>query len=160
MAARHPTHSSDCTAAGPLRGRLTQGSNRSDMIATQRSRSPRQAVDRPQLSQPEVAVEPQALAWLTVAQVAQHLQVSSDTVRGWVASGELPATDVTAAGPRQRRHVRIAEANLQEFLERRQFQPLRPAQAPARAKRTTTSGAGQPPIKDYFPDAPLFPALN
>jgi excisionase family DNA binding protein len=160
MAARHFTRRSDCTAAEPLRGRLTQGNDRSDAIAGRRSKSPRQAVDQPQLPQPEAVVAPQAPVWLTVAQIAQRLQVSPDTVRGWVVSGELPAIDVTAAGPRQRRHVRITEASLLEFLERRQFQPLRPAQAPARANRMTISGGGQPPIKDYFCDAPLSPTLN
>jgi excisionase family DNA binding protein len=130
------------------------------MIAGRRSKSPRQAVDQPQFPQPKADLVPPSPVWLTVAQIAQRLQISSDTVRGWVASGELPATDVTAPGPRQRRHVRITEANLQEFLQRRQFQPLRPAAAPARANRMTTSGGGQPPIKDYFSDAPVSPTLN
>ena len=144
MAARHSPHRSDCTASSPLRGRLTQGSDRSDMIAGRRSKSPRQAVDQPQFPQPKADLVPPSPVWLTVAQIAQRLQISSDTVRGWVASGELPATDVTAPGPRQRR----------------QFQPLRPAAAPARANRMTTSGGGQPPIKDYFSDAPVSPTLN
>jgi excisionase family DNA binding protein len=160
MTARHFTRRSDCTAAGPPRGRLTQDNDCFDMIAARRSRNPHQPVDPPQLTQSGVVVEPPALVWLTVTQVAQRLQVSSDTVRGWVASGELPATDVTAAGPRQRRHVRITEAHLRDFLERRQFQPLRPATAPARTNRLATNGRGQPPIQDYFPDAPPSPALN
>jgi excisionase family DNA binding protein len=93
---------------------------------------------------------PQA-AFLSVSQVAARLQVSSDTVLGWIRSGGLRAIDVTASGNGMRRHFRITEEALQEFLGSREVRcSPSPRAAPARRRRETGSEQEEP-IKDYFP---------
>ena len=49
---------------------------------------------------------------LTVAQVAEHLNVTTKTVRRWIAAGGLKATRV---GPKA---LRVSQGDLQDFLER------------------------------------------
>lgn len=53
--------------------------------------------------------------WLTVAQVAEEIQVSEETVRRWIRAGELPVLDFGSRnmGYRIRRDV------LEAFLEDR-----------------------------------------
>jgi hypothetical protein len=78
--------------------------------------------------------------------------VSSDTVLGWIRSGGLRAIDVTASGNGMRRHFRITEEALQEFLGSREVRcSPSPRAAPARRRRGTGSEQEEP-IKDYFPE--------
>jgi excisionase family DNA binding protein len=53
--------------------------------------------------------------WLTVAQVADQLQVDEETVRRWIRRGELEATNIGTGRP----DYRIRPTVLQAFLERR-----------------------------------------
>ena len=152
MATRRFHHHRDCTSTPPDAGRLDQGDDCAAAISVQHSRILHEEVAQHRPAQVAVDLVPQA--WLTVAQVAQRLRVSPDAVRGWVASGELRATDVTASGQRQRHHFRITEANLQNFIHNREFQPLRPQPVQARSHRLARLANEQAPPKDYFPDPP------
>ncbi len=49
---------------------------------------------------------------LTVAQVAERLQVNAETVRVWIRTGELDAVDIG-------NEYRISPDDLKDFLERR-----------------------------------------
>ena len=49
---------------------------------------------------------------LTVAQVADRLQVNAETVRVWIRSGELEAVDIG-------NEYRISPDDLRDFLQRR-----------------------------------------
>jgi len=49
---------------------------------------------------------------LTVAQVADQLQVHPETVRVWIRSGELEAMDIGG-------EYRISRADLNDFIQRR-----------------------------------------
>ncbi|GHO54633.1 helix-turn-helix domain-containing protein [Ktedonobacter robiniae] len=49
---------------------------------------------------------------LTVAQVAERVQVHAETVRGWIRSGELIAIDIG-------NEYRISIDDLNDFLQRR-----------------------------------------
>ncbi len=49
---------------------------------------------------------------LTVAQVAERMQVHPETVRGWIRAGELDAIDIG-------NEYRIFEADFNDFLQRR-----------------------------------------
>ena len=70
---------------------------------------------------------------LTPPQVAKQLGVSPDKVRGWIAKGELPATNV-ATGKGGRPRYRISETDLAEFQKKRQ--PSKPpVPAPRRRKK-------------------------
>ena len=166
LSARHPMatrrfhHRRDCTSTPPPAGRLDQGDDCAAAISVQHSRILHEDVAQHRPAQAAVNGIPHTPAWLTVAQVAQRLHVSSDTVRGWVASGELRATDVTASGQRQRHHFRITEADLQRFIDNREFQPLRPQPVQARSHRLARLANEQAPHKDYFPDAPSSPERN
>ena len=69
----------------------------------------------------------------TPPQVAEHLGVSPDKVRGWIAKGELNATNV-ATGKGGRPRYRISETDLADFQKKRQ--PSKPpAPAPRRRKK-------------------------
>ena len=59
---------------------------------------------------------------LTVHNVAERLNVSDETVRRWIASGELDAVNVGVDG-----HPihRTTEAALQDFVSRRQSKGVR-----------------------------------
>jgi excisionase family DNA binding protein len=52
--------------------------------------------------------------YLTVAQIAERLQVAPGTVRHWLRTGELQGI---ALGPKA--GYRVTETQLKEFLERR-----------------------------------------
>jgi excisionase family DNA binding protein len=49
---------------------------------------------------------------LTVAQVAEQLQVHPETVRVWIRSGELDAMDIGG-------EYRISRSDLNDFIQRR-----------------------------------------
>jgi excisionase family DNA binding protein len=49
---------------------------------------------------------------LTVAQVAEQLQVHPETVRVWIRTGELDAMDIGG-------EYRISRADLNDFIQRR-----------------------------------------
>ena len=49
---------------------------------------------------------------LTVAQVAEQLQVHPETVRVWIRTGELEAMDIGG-------EYRISRADLNDFIQRR-----------------------------------------
>ncbi len=59
-------------------------------------------------------VEIQPGRWLTVAEVASRLQVSTETVRRWIRAGELPVLDLGGKAG-----YRIREDVLEEFIARR-----------------------------------------
>ncbi len=60
-------------------------------------------------------------------QVAERLGVSPDKVRGWIAKGELTATNV-ATGKAGRPRYRVSETDLADFQAGRQpSKPLAPA---------------------------------
>ena len=70
---------------------------------------------------------------LTPPQVAKQLGVSPDKVRGWIAKGELPATNVATGKGGQPRY-RISETDLADFQKKRQ--PSKPpVPAPRRRKK-------------------------
>jgi excisionase family DNA binding protein len=52
--------------------------------------------------------------WLTVEQIARQMQVTDQTVRRWLKSGELVGTNFGG-----RTGYRIREADANAFLERR-----------------------------------------
>ncbi len=54
---------------------------------------------------------------LTPKQVAERLQVSEDTVRGWCGCGDLLAVNVSKGHYKER--WRITEDDLTEFLSRK-----------------------------------------
>ncbi|MGH2493403.1 MAG: ATP-binding protein [Ktedonobacteraceae bacterium] len=60
-------------------------------------------------------------SYLTTLDVAKRLDVSLDTVRRWLRSGELKGSPFGRAG------YRIEDADFQAFFNRRQRQPLAPA---------------------------------
>jgi len=96
------------------------------------------------------------VVFLSVSDVASRLQVSPDTVLSWIRSGELAAVDVTATGNRVRRHYRVSEESLREFLEHREVRRRQPI-SPAQGRRARNSGDGEAPLKDFFPEIPDLP---
>jgi excisionase family DNA binding protein len=62
---------------------------------------------------------------LTVQQVADELQVGPDTVRGWIATGQLKARNL-ARKMGSRPVWRIERDALDEFLRRRETAPKVP----------------------------------
>jgi excisionase family DNA binding protein len=58
---------------------------------------------------------------LTVAQVADRLQVNSETVRRWLRSGELPGILLG-----DRAGYRVSAADLKAFLDARRQPPRTP----------------------------------
>ncbi len=57
--------------------------------------------------------------WLTVEQVAERFQISTETVRRWIRAGELPVLDLggTKTG------YRIKDSDLERFIQER-YGPL------------------------------------
>ncbi len=60
--------------------------------------------------------------WLTVADVAERLRISQETVRRWIRTGALPVLDV--GGPKA--GYRVREDDLEVFLDAR-YGPLKSA---------------------------------
>lgn len=75
--------------------------------------------------------------FLSVPQLAERLHVRESKIRGWITRGELSAVDVSDRVGSGRPRWRIAEAELQQFLDRRQH---RPAMKKTRAKRSRADG--------------------
>jgi excisionase family DNA binding protein len=74
-----------------------------------------------------------AAGMITPPQIAKRLNVSPDKVRGWIAKGELNATNV-ATGKGGRPRYRVSETDLADFQKKRQ--PSKPsAPAPRRRKK-------------------------
>lgn len=59
--------------------------------------------------------EPAQREWMTVAEIADQLRVSEETVRRWVRAGELPALNI--GGPKA--GYRIRAADLEKFFQGR-----------------------------------------
>ncbi len=75
--------------------------------------------------------------YLSPAQVAQELQVSTVTVRRWIASGELPAAK---AGPRK---WRIRRADVSQMLAPAAQRPVAavvPSEDPSFSKHLVVPG--------------------
>ncbi len=53
--------------------------------------------------------------WLTVEQTAEELQVSIETVRRWIRSGELPALELGS----RRGGYRLKPEDVDRFIEER-----------------------------------------
>ncbi len=66
--------------------------------------------------------EQQGMGWLTVAQIAERLQISQETVRRWIRDGQLPVLELGGfkAG------YRIREDDLAAFIDER-YGPLKSA---------------------------------
>lgn len=60
---------------------------------------------------------------LTPPQIAKRLGVAPDKVRLWIAKGELRATNLVARHGLQRPRWRVAEADLEAFMRRREAEP-------------------------------------
>jgi excisionase family DNA binding protein len=60
-----------------------------------------------------MATDAQARPLLTVAQVAERLNLSTKQVRRRIASGDLPAVKL---GPEPGAHVRVDERELDEYV--------------------------------------------
>lgn len=63
----------------------------------------------------------------TCAEVAKKVVVNEDTVRTWIANGELEATNVAKSGKGEKARWRISESSLSEFLKRRSNRRTAPA---------------------------------
>jgi excisionase family DNA binding protein len=61
--------------------------------------------------------------FLTVAQAAELLSVTTDRITDWIASGELAAVNIGVRGTSKRPTWRISEAELLRFLDSRQSTP-------------------------------------
>lgn len=61
--------------------------------------------------------------FLTVAQAAELLSVTTDRITDWIAAGELAAVNIGTRGAAKRPTWRISEAELQRFLDSRQSTP-------------------------------------
>lgn len=59
-------------------------------------------------------------AWLTVSQIAERFQISQETVRRWVRTGQLPVLDLGGA----KAGYRVREADLEAFVDAR-YGPLK-----------------------------------
>ena len=57
--------------------------------------------------------------YYTLEEVAKRLKVSRRTVNRWIEDGELTAIKFAPG----RGHVRVAESDLKDFLERRRTRP-------------------------------------
>lgn len=68
----------------------------------------------------------------TPPQVARRLAIKAERVRAMIRSGELRAVDLASHGCRRPR-FRVAEADLQLFLEKRAVKP--PSPRPKRRRR-------------------------
>ena len=66
--------------------------------------------------------EPGADRWLTVAQVADRLQVSQETVRRWIRNGDLPVLELGGL----KAGYRVRETDLAAFIAER-YGPLKSA---------------------------------
>ena len=61
-------------------------------------------------------MEPSNLpTWMTTDQVAEHLQVTTETVRRWIRAGELPVLDVGG----RKGGYRIRSRDLDTFIGNR-----------------------------------------
>jgi excisionase family DNA binding protein len=78
----------------------------------------------------------------TPNELARLLRVSPDAIRGWIASGELPAIDTSRARCGRPRYV-ILPHHLEEFTRRRSA--ARPKTTPKPRRRRS------PAFIDYFP---------
>jgi len=54
--------------------------------------------------------------YLQIPQVAELLAVSPDTVRNWIAKGELQAVDVSATKRSQKPRLRVLKSALDDFI--------------------------------------------
>lgn len=80
-------------------------------------------------------------AFFNVPTIAEQLAVKPDTIRGWIAAGELVASNV--ARKRGTRPLwRIAQEDLERFLDARRATP-----AP---KRVRTRKAKMQGVTEYF----------
>lgn len=78
--------------------------------------------------------------FLTPARIAKMLHVTSQTVLSWIASGELPATDVSRKKNPRRRSYRVATDDLIEFRRTREVKP---------SEVVATDTVKDDPFKDY-----------
>lgn len=72
--------------------------------------------------------------YLTPAAIAESLGVDADCVRGWIASGELPACNVCRVAGSRRPRWRVDPADLEQFLLRRRHRV--PPRQERQAKRS------------------------
>ena len=80
---------------------------------------------------------------MTVAQCAELLQMSEETVLQMIHRGELAASNVNSRPGAQRPRWRILQTDFAALLMRTRFQSAVQTEKPKRAKRTSA--------KDYFP---------
>lgn len=77
----------------------------------------------------------QTAAYLTIADVAERMAVSHDTVRAWISSGALPAVDCSA-GRGCKARWRVSPEALDRFLAMRANRTP-PTAAPRRRRQPT-----------------------
>lgn len=69
-------------------------------------------------------------------EVAELLDVPTETVRGWCRSGKLAAIDVSRVAGRGKPRYRISRESLERFMEAGRVSPPQPAKAkPKRSAR-------------------------
>ena len=79
---------------------------------------------------------------MTVAQCADYLQTTEESVLQMIHRGELAASNIVTKANAVRPRWRILESDFASFLMQTRFQSLAVAEKPKRAKRTVS--------KDYF----------
>lgn len=79
---------------------------------------------------------------MTVAQCAEYLQTTEESVLQMIHNGELAASNIVTKNNAQRPRWRILEVDLAALLMRTRFQSNVVATKPRRSKRTAS--------KDYF----------
>lgn len=79
---------------------------------------------------------------LTVAEIAEFLKTTEESVLKKIHGGEITASNINTKKNAQRPRWRILESDFASFLMRTRFQSPVMAQKPKRAKRTVG--------KDYF----------
>lgn len=85
----------------------------------------------------EIVVSPRSISaasgaipeWLTASEIADGLQVSTETVGDWISTGKLPATNL---GTPEHPRWRVYRADLNEYLRSLQpgYKPAPPRDAP------------------------------
>lgn len=73
--------------------------------------------------------------YLSPADIAERLKVSTDTVSAWIARGELPAVNASRNPKSRKPRWRVSPDDLEAFMAARRNKP-----APVRAARRAPQG--------------------
>ena len=83
----------------------------------------------------------------TCAEIAATVGVDVDTVRAWIARGDLPAMNVAKTGLGRKPRWRVAESALADFLKQRGQRT--PASSPARRPRRAPPKPSGPRLRFF-----------